>query len=202
MARQALVALLQPQPAFSAAGNNTIGDNKSDGGSSTSSGHISSEVAKPQPALGWFGQKVKEDNAPKLLKKGDIDPFAPKVEAGKDGAPPEVDGDGGSPYQTTYFNFTDEFTSNLKASTSLIQVSLACSTHRDGRVPMWLKKHELALRSAILEVLADTTDDDVNSLAGKDKLQKRLTAAINKVLIDEEGYGGVDNVYFKSFLVQ
>ena len=153
--------------------------------------------------MGYIGgQKVKEDNAPKLLKKGDIDPFAPKVEAGKDGAPPEVDGDGGSPYQTTYFNFTDEFTSNLKASTSLIQVSLACSTHRDGRVPMWLKKHELALRSAILEVLADTTDDDVNSLAGKDKLQKRLTAAINKVLIDEEGYGGVDNVYFKSFLVQ
>ena len=39
-------------------------------------------------------------------------------------------------------------------------------------------------------------------MAGKDRLQKRLTAAINKVLKDEEGFGGVDNVYFRSFLVQ
>ena len=37
---------------------------------------------------------------------------------------------------------------------------------------------------------------------GKDRLQKRLTAAINKVLTEEEGFGGVDQVYFKSFLVQ
>ncbi|MFN3457950.1 MAG: flagellar basal body-associated FliL family protein, partial [Novosphingobium sp.] len=29
-----------------------------------------------------------------------------------------------------------------------------------------------------------------------------LTAAINKVLSENEGFGGVDNVYFKSFIVQ
>ena len=33
-------------------------------------------------------------------------------------------------------------------------------------------------------------------------LQKRLAGAINKVLIQTEGFGGVDEVYFKSFLVQ
>jgi flagellar FliL protein len=148
------------------------------------------------------GAKMKEDNSPKLIRKGQEDPYAPKAEAGKDGAVQEVDGEGGNPYHTTYYNFTDEFTSNLKNSQSLIQVSLACSTHRDGRVIMWLKKHELAIRSAVLEVLADTPEEDINTIEGKDRLQKRLAAAINHVLNDAEGFGGVDAVYFKSFIVQ
>jgi flagellar FliL protein len=145
----------------------------------------------------------KEDNSPKLIKKGDADPFAPKAEAGKEGdGGKEVEGEGGSPYKTSYYTFTEDFTSNLKDSSSLVQVSIACSTHRDGRVMIWLKKHELAVRSAILTVLADTPEEDVSTIQGKEKLQKRLTAAINKVLLQEEGFGGVDDVYFKSFLVQ
>ncbi len=147
-------------------------------------------------------ERKKEDNAPRLIRKGDEDPYAAKAEGAKDGAPADVDGDGGSPYRTSYYNFSDEFTSNLRDSTSLIQVSLACSTQRDGRVLMWLKKHELAVRSAMLAVLADTPEADVNRIAGKELLQKRLAGAINRVLIEKEGFGGVDNVYFKSFLVQ
>ncbi|HWU01489.1 MAG TPA: flagellar basal body-associated FliL family protein [Novosphingobium sp.] len=148
------------------------------------------------------GEKKHEELGPKLLKKGDVDPYAPKKEGGDEGGAKEVDGEGGSPYQTNYYSFHDDFTSNLKNSTSLVQASIACSTHRDGRVLMWLKKHELAVRSAMLAVLADTPDEDMQSPEGKEKLAKRLTAAINKVLIAEEGYGGVDDVYFKSLLVQ
>ncbi|MDE1915760.1 MAG: flagellar basal body-associated FliL family protein [Sphingomonadales bacterium] len=153
--------------------------------------------------IGGGGAKVHEESGPKLVLKGQIDPYAPKAEGGKEGdATPEVEGEGGSPYKTSYYNFTEDFTANLKDSTSLIQVSLACSTHRDGRVLMWLKKHELAVRSSLLGVLADTPEADVQTIPGKEKLQKRLTDAINQVLIKEEGYGGVDDVYFKTFLVQ
>jgi flagellar FliL protein len=149
------------------------------------------------------GEKKHEDNSPKLIHKGEEDPYAPKAEGGKEGeGGKEVEGEGGSPYKTTYYSFPDDFTSNLKNSSSLIQVSLACSTHRDGRVLMWLKKHELAIRSAMLTVLADTPEEDINTIEGKERLQKRLTAAINKELVDAEGFGGVDAVYFKSFLVQ
>ena len=149
------------------------------------------------------GEKKHEDNSPKLIKKGEEDPFADKKEGGKEGeGGKEVEGEGGSPYKTTYYTFPEEFTSNLRASDALIQVSVACSTHRDGRVIMWLKKHELAIRSAMLAVLADTPEEDVGTIPGKANLQKRLTAAINKVLVEQEGFGGIDNVYFKSFLVQ
>jgi len=153
---------------------------------------------------GGGAAKVKEDNSPKLIKKGEEDPFAPKAEGGKEGegGAKEVEGDGGSPYKTSYYTFSEDFTSNLKESSSLVQVSIACSTHRDGRVLMWLKKHELAARSEILQVLADTPETDITTIEGKEKLQKRLTAAINHVLTEEEGFGGIDAVYFKSFIVQ
>ena len=154
--------------------------------------------------IGGVKESKHEADVPKLLRKGDKDPYAPKGgEGGKEEAGgAEVEGEGGSEFRTAYYTFTDEFTSNLRDSPSLVQMSIACSTHRDGRVLMWLKKHELAIRSAILVVLADTPDTDAHSAAGKDHLQKRLAAAINKVLTEEEGYGGVDQVYFRSFLVQ
>lgn len=149
--------------------------------------------------------KEKEDHNPKLVRKGDVDPYAPKAEGGhgeEGGGGHDVEGEGGTEYKTSYYVFTDEFTSNLKNSDALIQLSLACSTHRDGRVLMWLKKHELAIRSAMLAVLADTPEEEVTTVEGKGHLQKRLTGAINKVLTDNEGFGGIDAVYFKSFIIQ
>ena len=150
-------------------------------------------------------EEKKEDNRPKLIKKGEIDPFEVKsgdAKEGEGGGAPEVEGEGGSEYRTAYYSFTEEFTSNLKESDSLLQVALACSTRRDGRVLMWIKKHELAIRSALLEVIADTPEEEVATIEGKDRLQKRMTAAINKVLTQTEGFGGVDAVYFKSFIIQ
>lgn len=154
-----------------------------------------------QAGLIGGGHHEKEDNSPKLIRKGEEDPYAPP--AGKEGDGVEiVHGEGGSEYRTVYFSFSDDFTSNLRNSDALIQVSLAASTRRDGRVVMWLKKHELAIRSALLTELADTPETDIYSTEGKDRLQKRLTGAINKVLSEREGFGGVDAVYFRSFIVQ
>jgi flagellar FliL protein len=155
--------------------------------------------------IGGGHSAEKEDKNPKLILKGEEDPFEPPATEGhgeEGGGGHETDGEGGSKYRTAYFSFTEDFTSNLKESSALLQMSIACSTRRDYRVILWLKKHELALRSAILGVLADTPEEDVQLPDGKDKLQKRLTAAINKVLTSNEGFGGVDAVYFKTFIVQ
>lgn len=146
--------------------------------------------------------EAKEDNNPKLIRKGAEDPYAAKPKEGEEGGGEAVYGEGGSEYRTAYYTYDGDFTANLKGSDSLIQVSVAASTRRDGRVLMWQKEHELAIRSAILAVLADTTEDEASSIPGKARLQKRLTAAINKVLVDEEGFGGIDDVFFRSFIVQ
>jgi len=147
--------------------------------------------------------EAKEDNNPKFVRKGEADPYAPAGEGHGEGAATEdIDGKGGEPYRTSYYSFNDEFTSNLRESGHFVQLSLAASTNYDGRVLLWLKKHELAIRSAILIVLADTSEAEAYSVVGKERLQKRLTDAINKVLVTNEGFGGVKAVYFKSFIVQ
>ena len=149
--------------------------------------------------------EVKEDKNPKLIRKGEVDPYAPVAkegegEGGGEGA--DMDGEGGSEFRTLYYNFPEDFTSNLKDSEGLLQINIAASTRRDYRVIAWMKKHELAIRSAVLIAIADTPEGEVYSPDGKGRLQKRLTAAINKVLSENEGFGGVDAVYFKTFIVQ
>ena len=154
--------------------------------------------------LGGEGETAKkEKDVPKLIRKGEEDLYAPPAAEGAEGeGAADVEGEGGSAYRTIYYSFADDFTSNLRNSDSLVQVSLAASTRRDGRLVMWVKKHELAIRSELLAVLADTPEEDVSTIVGKAHLQARLTAAINRVLTRTEGFGGIDAVYFKSLVVQ
>jgi flagellar FliL protein len=144
----------------------------------------------------------KEDKNPKLVRKGEEDPYPVGGEEKEGEGTPMVHGGGGGEYRTAYYDFTDEFTSNLADGAALVQVSLAASTHYDGRVLMWLDEHETAIRSRILAELAATSEADLASIKGKEELQKRLTKAINQTLEEREGFGGVDNVYFRSFIVQ
>jgi flagellar FliL protein len=143
-----------------------------------------------------------KDRGPQLVLKGEEDPYAPPPKKGAEEGVELVHGDGGSKYRTAYYTFDEDFTSNLKNTDALIQVSLAASTRRDGRVLMWLDEHKLAIRSKILVVLADTPEEDVYSPEGKRRLQARLTKAVNDVLIAQEGFGGVDDVFFRTFIVQ
>lgn len=143
-----------------------------------------------------------QESGPQLVLKGEEDPYAPPEPKGHEEAAETVHGEGGSKYRTAYYTFGEDFTSNLRDSDALVQMSLAASTHRDGRVLMWLKEHELAIRSRILVTIADTPEEDMYSPEGKLRLQKRLTDAVNEVLTEREGFGGVDNVYFRTFIVQ
>ncbi|MCX9148864.1 flagellar basal body-associated FliL family protein [Erythrobacter sp. WG] len=148
-------------------------------------------------------EKSHEPDEPKLVLKNEADPY-PFAGAGKEDkdAPALVYGEGGSKYRTAYYSFADSFTSNLSDSAGLVQVELAVSTRRDGRVLQWVKTHELAIRSALLAQLAATTEAEAYSVEGKKRLAGRLTKAINQVLEEKEGFGGIDAVHFRGFLVQ
>lgn len=111
-------------------------------------------------------------------------------------------GAGGDKFASTYYTMEKEFTSNLKDSVHFIQVGIAVSTPYDDRVIESLKTHEIAVRSAILLALGDATEDQVFTVQGKRALQIHLAHAINDVLKQKEGFGGVGNVYFTNFVVQ
>ncbi|MGY6550547.1 MAG: flagellar basal body-associated FliL family protein [Erythrobacter sp.] len=152
-------------------------------------------------AAGLFGgARAAGPDLPKLVAKGAADPYALPT-GGKD-APEPVYGEGGSEYRTAYYSFEESFTSNLADSPALIQLELAVSTRHDGRVLQWVKNHEIAIRSAILAELAATAEDDVYEVAGKQRLASRLTKTVNTVLEENEGFGGIEAVHFRGFLVQ
>ena len=115
---------------------------------------------------------------------------------------PTPEGHGGDRYASTYYAMDKDFTSNLQASVHFIQLGVAVSTPYDDKVVQNLKTNDIAVRSAILMALGDTTEDQVFTTAGKRQLQDRLVKAINATLQQKEGFGGVSNVYFTSFVVQ
>lgn len=154
-------------------------------------------------ATGVIGEAhAEEDDKPQLVRKGEEDPYAPPPAKGAEEGAEMVHGEGGSEYRIAYYSFPEEFTSNLRNSDGMVQLSLAASTRYDGRVLMWLDEHQLAIRSKLLVEIADTAEEDVYSPEGKARLQERLKAAINGVLEANEGFGGVDKVHFRSFIVQ
>jgi flagellar FliL protein len=156
--------------------------------------------------LGGTAHAETEDpNKPKLVLKGE---GKPKGEG--DAAEPvigTVDGDGSTPknaagYEATYYQIEAPFTSNLKDSGSFAQISLAIATYYDSRLLENIKQHEIAVRSAVLMRIADQDEMVLSTPEGKEALQKELKNAINKILLEKTGFGGVDNVYFTNFVIQ
>lgn len=159
-------------------------------------------------ALSGGGAAAHADTGPKLIPKSDEKKAALDGEAGGEGHGGSGKtesgplGSGGDKYASTYFTMDKEFTSNLQDSVHFIQVGIAVSTPYDDRVLVNLKTHEIAIRSAILMELGQTTEEQVFSADGKKQLQRRLTKAINDTLQQKEGFGGISNVYFTNFVVQ
>ena len=144
-------------------------------------------------------------HGPRLVPKEEEKRVAAGGEDGHGGGgaahgPPK--GEGGDKYASSYFQFEKEFTSNLQGSVHFIQVGIAISTPYDESVIEGIKTHEIAIRSAILLALGETGEEEVFTAEGKAQMQKRLVTAINAVLKQKEGFGGVGNVYFTNFIVQ
>jgi flagellar FliL protein len=109
---------------------------------------------------------------------------------------------GGERYASNYYAMEKEFTSNLQDSVHFVQVGIAISTPYDDTVIENIKTNEIAVRSAVLMTLSDTSEEQIFSTDGKKQLETRLAQAINAVLKEKEGFGGVGNVYFTNFIVQ
>lgn len=149
------------------------------------------------------GGHAEEDTGPKLVPKSEQKHASGGEghEGGGESVAP-AKGPGGDKYASNYYAMEKDFTANLQNSTHFVQVGIAVSTPYDDSVIAGIKTNDIAIRSAILLALGDTEEDDVFTGAGKKKLQARLVKAINDTLLQKEGFGGVSNVYFTSFVVQ
>ena len=105
-------------------------------------------------------------------------------------------------FTTTYYEFPGNFTSNLKGSKKFLQVSVGVSTQYDEQVMVNVESHQLALRSEILTIMSEFSSEDIAGKDGKYKLAEALRDGINETLMKVEGFGGIENVHFTSFVVQ
>ena len=142
---------------------------------------------------------VADPDQPKLVAKDGEEAPAVEQTAAKNPSAQAIDK---STLKATYYPIETPFTSNLKNSDSFAQISLAIATYYDERVLENIQAHETAIRSSVLLTLAEQDSSVLATQQGKEMLQGLLTTAINKVLSEKVGFGGIDNVYFTSFVVQ
>lgn len=105
-------------------------------------------------------------------------------------------------YEITYIPIEQAFTTNLADGSGFLQIGISLSTYYDGKMIANVRRQMTPIRSAVLMVLAEQDPALISTSQGKQLLQRRLTAAVNQVLRDKEGFGGVDNVYFTSMVIQ
>jgi flagellar FliL protein len=160
---------------------------------------------------GVTAKEVKpEDNYPKLVVRSKGEEAAPAEGGG--GEAPLKTGTVSVPndrfkvdpkkYEITYYPIGDTFTTNLADGSGFAQVGISLSTFYDGKVINNIKRQAVPIRSVVLMVLAEQDPAVLATSQGKQRLQRQLTAAINDVLRDKEGFGGIDNVYFTSLVIQ
>jgi flagellar FliL protein len=106
-------------------------------------------------------------------------------------------------FQASYKEIEKSFTSNLRGGQAFVQIGLGMSTYYDKEIVLKrVEKHEMAIRSAVLMVLADQDPLVLATSEGKEKLRKALKEAVNAVLTIKEGFGGIEEVFFTNFVTQ
>ncbi len=163
--------------------------------------------------MGHGEEKEKEDpNRPKLVLRseepaeeaggegGEEKEPAPKigtVSVANDRAPVDP-----RKYEVTYFPIEQQFTANLSDGSGFAQVGISLATYYDSKVISNIKRQIVPIRSAVLMTLSVQDSAVLSTPEGRQLFQRQLTRAINQVLREKEGFGGIDNVYFTNLVVQ
>ena len=105
-------------------------------------------------------------------------------------------------FEYTYHPLKKDFLSNLMSSKKVMSIQISIMTRYDDRVFENVDKHEAALRSVVLDVLRQTTDADLVKPEFRKELAVKIRDAMNSFLEKLEDFGGIEEVFFTSFVVQ
>ena len=105
-------------------------------------------------------------------------------------------------FEYTYHQLKKDFLSNLMSSKKVMSIQISIMTRYDDRVFENVDKHEAALRSVVLDVLRQTTDADLVKPEFRKELAVKIRDAMNSFLEKLEDFGGIEEVFFTSFVVQ
>lgn len=104
-------------------------------------------------------------------------------------------------YSTLYLEFPGTFTTNLINSKNFLQLGIGVSTQYDDSVGRNISTHQLTLRSVILDTMSEFSEFEIQGKIGREKLATALKKRINDKLVELSGSGGVQEVFFTSFIL-
>ncbi len=107
-----------------------------------------------------------------------------------------------SRFENSYMELEKPLVSNMTGTRKVIQVNVSIMTHYDERVFKNVKKHEPALRSAALDVMRQSTEAELGTPEFRKTLAAKIRDELNAVLTKYEDFGGIEEVFFTSFVVQ
>ena len=146
--------------------------------------------------------------------KPPVDPDAAETDAhggggkgkkeGKDAKPDKVSKK--SPelarFEYRYMQIEKDFLVNVMNSKKVMSISLAVMTRYDDRVFDNVKKHDFALRSAVLDILRQVPESEINKPEFRVELARKVRDAMNTLLEKYEDFGGIEEVLYTNFVVQ
>ncbi len=103
----------------------------------------------------------------------------------------------------SYVPLDPPFVVNFQSDTDVrfLQISVELGT-RDPAVTESIKEHRPAIRNSLVMLFSSQEPHVLNTREGKEKLREETLVEIQKVLKQETGTPGVDNVFFTSFVMQ
>lgn len=150
-------------------------------------------------AAGMIGGGEHEDpNAPKVVLKDGTTVSAKAAGLKNPGSATQLD----AKFKVTYFPIEEPFTANLRGDTGFAQMSLAVSTYFDEKITAAMTEHNIAVRSAVLMTISEFDAMQLESLEGKEALKGKIKDVVNATLTEKTGFGGIEDVYFTSIVVQ
>jgi len=105
-------------------------------------------------------------------------------------------------FEKNYLQLEKELMTNITGSKKVMVVQVALMTHYYTRVFDNVKKHEFALRSAMLDVMRQTTEAEVSKPDFRKELAVKLKEVANELLEKFEDFGGIEDIFFTSFVMQ
>ena len=105
-------------------------------------------------------------------------------------------------FEYTYMQIEREFLVNVSGSKKVMSVQIAVMTHYDDRVFENVKKHDFAIRSAVMDVMRLTSDADLVKPDFRKDLAVKIRDAMNTWLEKYEDFGGIEEIHFTNFIVQ
>ena len=105
-------------------------------------------------------------------------------------------------FEYRYMQIEKDFLVNIQGSKKVMSISLAVMTHYDDRVFDNVKKHDFALRSAVLDILRQVPESEVNKPEFRIELSRKIRDAMNTLLEKYEDFGGIEEVLYTNFIIQ